>query len=168
VIICRTNRLIFRTWEPDDIDAFISLFEKPGLTDFASDTYKNLTPEKARAFIEKETERFQSTGSGKFAVCSAEDSSLLGISGIFEMDAPLAGFEINYRFPSETWGKGVGSEAAQAMINYGFNTLDLKTVYAIILTTNIRSRRVLEKAGMSMDKNLFWKDLPAELWSVSR
>jgi peptide subunit release factor RF-3 len=65
-----------------DVDALIELCEKPGLTDFASDTYKNLTPEKARAFIEKEIRRFQSTRTGKFAVCSS-GGALLGISGIF-------------------------------------------------------------------------------------
>jgi ribosomal-protein-alanine N-acetyltransferase len=165
--VFKTDRLIFRTWELSDVDPLIELCGKPGLTDFASDTYKNLTPQKAQAFIEKEIRRFQSTRTGKFAVCSHQ-GALLGISGIFGMDEPYTDrFEINYRFPSESWGKGIGTEAARVMIRYGFETLQLERVCAVILKENIRSRRVLEKVGMSVEKDLLWHDLPAQLWVIS-
>jgi ribosomal-protein-alanine N-acetyltransferase len=167
--VFRTDRLAFRTWERADVDALIDLCKKPGLTDFSSDTYKNLTSEKALAFIEKESRRYAVSRTSKFAVYSVEDSKLLGISGIFEMDEPYRDrFEINYRFPSENWGKGIGTLAASAMIQYGFETLQLESVSAIILKENVRSARILIKVGMKVEKDLLWHALPAQLWVISK
>jgi [ribosomal protein S5]-alanine N-acetyltransferase len=75
---------------------------------------------------------------------------------------------VNYRFPREHWGKGVGTLAARAMIQYGFEVLGLARVHAVALVENVRSARVLEKAGMRVEKNLLWHGLPAQLWGISR
>jgi RimJ/RimL family protein N-acetyltransferase len=52
-------------------------------------------------------------------------------------------------------------------LEYGFKTLKLSEVYAIILTENVRSRGVLQKLGMVLEKGLLWHKLPAELWKTS-
>ncbi|MBN1183118.1 MAG: GNAT family N-acetyltransferase [Bacteroidales bacterium] len=56
--------------------------------------------------------------------------------------------EIYYSLIPSHWGKGLGTEVAQSLINYGFNSLHLHRIEAGVATDNIRSIKVLEKAGM--------------------
>lgn len=167
--VLRRDRLAFGIWELADMDALVSLCKKPGIADFGSSRYQDMTPEKAKAFIEEEKTRFSLSRTSKFGVYTADGCSLLGIAGIFEMDFPHAGcFEINYRFPREHWGKGIGSEAARAMIDYGFDVLSLERVFAVILKNNIRSARVAVNVGMSVEKDTLWRGQSAQLWSIVR
>ena len=46
------------------------------------------------------------------------------------------------------WGKGYATEAAKAILDYGFNTLKLPVIYAIARSDNVRSLRVIQRLGM--------------------
>jgi [ribosomal protein S5]-alanine N-acetyltransferase len=58
-------------------------------------------------------------------------------------------YELGYRFMQKYWGKGYATEAAKAMIDYGFNEMGLTEIYAMTDIDNKASRHVLEKCGMS-------------------
>ena len=51
-------------------------------------------------------------------------------------------------------GKGIGSEAAQAMLRHGFMDLNLHRIYLYVLTTNQAAIRVYEKAGFRREGTL--------------
>lgn len=156
-------------WEPEDASALVTLCKRPGIAEFSSPTYQNVSIEKAQAFITKETQRFRTLGAAKFAVCLKTTGELIGISGIFEKDTPHSGqFEINYRFCSDHWGKGYGTEAAKAMVEFGFTRLHLNRVYAVVRIENIQSAKVLTNVGMTIESDFIWNDMPAKLWSISR
>lgn len=57
--------------------------------------------------------------------------------------------ELGYFVDPTSWGKGYGSEAAEAVVRFAFQTLGLNRVFAVHFSENIASGRVMQKAGMS-------------------
>ena len=59
--------------------------------------------------------------------------------------------EVGYFIAPEFWGKGIASAALKAVTAYAFGTFDIIRVYAEPFADNISSRRVLEKAGYTLE-----------------
>jgi RimJ/RimL family protein N-acetyltransferase len=57
--------------------------------------------------------------------------------------------EIGWRLAFEYWGKGYATEGAKAAADYGFSELGLKEIVSFTVPGNERSRRVMEKIGMT-------------------
>jgi RimJ/RimL family protein N-acetyltransferase len=57
--------------------------------------------------------------------------------------------EIGWRLAAEHWGQGLATEGADAVIGYAFKSLGLNEIVATTVPANIRSRRVMEKLGMT-------------------
>lgn len=63
--------------------------------------------------------------------------------------------EIGYWIESRWWGQGYTTEAARAVLDFGFGELKLHRIYAVdVITENIGSARVLEKIGMRREAHL--------------
>jgi len=58
--------------------------------------------------------------------------------------------ELGYRLLPEAWGLGYATEGARALIGHAFTELNLARVVATTMALNLASRRVLEKAGLSL------------------
>lgn len=59
--------------------------------------------------------------------------------------------ELGYMIAREHWNRGYCTEAARALIDYGFDKLDLNRIQAIHFTNNSASGRVMQKAGMTKE-----------------
>lgn len=57
--------------------------------------------------------------------------------------------EIGWRLDYNYWGQGYAVEGAKAVLRYGFETLHLPKIVSFTTVTNIRSRRVMEKIGLT-------------------
>lgn len=68
------------------------------------------------------------------------------------MEVPFSpAVEIGWRLGSEYWGKGLATEGAKAVLNYGFKKCGLKEIVSFTVPANVRSIRVMEKIGMKRD-----------------
>ncbi len=67
--------------------------------------------------------------------------------------------ELGYRLRKAAWGKGYATEGARALIHKGFTELPVRRVVAFTMTVNIASRRVMEKAGLTLVRT-FWQEWP--------
>lgn len=85
-----------------------------------------------------------------FAVRKKAGGHLIGILTYF--DVKDGACEIGYGFGSEHWGRGYGTEAVRAFLDYCFDTLGLERVYASFFPENTASGRVMEKCGMTYDR----------------
>jgi [ribosomal protein S5]-alanine N-acetyltransferase len=56
--------------------------------------------------------------------------------------------EIGYRYRAAAWGRGIASEAAAAVLEHGFRSLELDPIVAVTHPANRASQRVLEKIGL--------------------
>jgi RimJ/RimL family protein N-acetyltransferase len=61
--------------------------------------------------------------------------------------------EVGWRLAYEFWGRGYASEAAQAALRFGFEERGLDEIVSVTVPANLRSRRVMEKLGMTRDLN---------------
>ena len=78
--------------------------------------------------------------------------------------------EVAYTFTREFWGQGLATEAAQGILKYGFEKLNLRRLICLIDPDNIASQRVAEKMGMSLEKRVDGIDgdnLPTLIYSIS-
>ena len=96
----------------------------------------------------------------------------MGYCGLFffpDIDGQ-AEVEIGYRLARAVWGKGYATEAAQAVRNFAFTTLDIKRLIAMIDPSNIASIRVAKKIGMHYEKDVMFEgyDHPDHVYVVTR
>lgn len=88
-----------------------------------------------------------------FGIESKETGKLIGSIGLIadpkRQNSKV--FMMGYAIGEEYWNKGYTTEAAQALIHYGFEVLNLDMVSAYCYPSNKRSKRVLEKCGFQYE-----------------
>jgi len=89
----------------------------------------------------------------EFAITLRTTGELIGGCGIEKRPARKEGV-IGFCLNKAYWGKGYGTEAARALLAFGFTRLDLHRITALCDPSNIGSNRVLEKAGMTLEGHL--------------
>jgi len=87
----------------------------------------------------------------QLAAVQKEDGLLIGNCGIRLDDSTPRQADIGYEFDSRYWNRGYATEAARAILNFGFAKLDLSRIYARCIADNIGSIRVLEKIGLQSE-----------------
>lgn len=144
----RTRRLLLRAFRPSDAPRVQSL---AGDEDVAATTANIPHPYEdgvAEAWISGHAER-RARGEGVvFAIeLTSSGEGLIGAVGL-ELDLPHERAEMGYWIGKPYWGRGYATEAASAVLRYGFEELSLERIHAHHFASNPASGRVLEKIGM--------------------
>jgi RimJ/RimL family protein N-acetyltransferase len=148
----RTERLILRRWTDADRSAFAEMNADPEVMKYFFPGC--LSREESDAMVDRIEEHFASPRLGFWAV---EVPGIVPFAGLVRLAAPrfTAPFtpcvEIGWRIARAQWGHGYATEAAGAALAYGFGELDLQEIVALTVPANTRSRRVMEKLGMTRD-----------------
>jgi ribosomal-protein-alanine N-acetyltransferase len=143
----RTTRLLLRSFEFEDIPNMVRL---AGAREIAATTAVIPHPYSeadARTFLAKAEEDLHAGVSMAFAVSLFPGRELCGGVGLHLAEAHKHA-EIGYWIGVPFWGKGFATEAARAVVEFGFQKLRLRRIYAHHHAGNIGSQRVLEKIGM--------------------
>lgn len=82
-----------------------------------------------------------------WAISFKNDPKLIGSIGFWRMKKEDYRAEVGYLLHSDVWQKGVGYEALQAVLAYGFNIMNCHSIEAIIDPENVASERLLQKCG---------------------
>ncbi|MFC2038342.1 GNAT family N-acetyltransferase [Chloroflexota bacterium] len=145
--IIETDRLILRPFELDDapvIRRFIGDWD-------VSNTLQNVPypyeDGMAETWIKTSDERFKRGESLNFAITHQGHGKLIGSIGI-SIDGKNERGELGYWIGKPYWGNGYCSEAALEVVKYGFQGLELNRIYAMHMTRNPASGRVMQKIGM--------------------
>jgi RimJ/RimL family protein N-acetyltransferase len=93
----------------------------------------------------------QPPGLGMWALELRAGGEVLGQVGLFPVEGKGPQIEVAYELAPRAWGQGYATEAARALIEYGFGELGLDRIVALIIQANTRSRRVAEKCAMSLE-----------------
>jgi len=140
-IIFKTERLQIRTLEADDADLFFEMMSDPSVMEPIPQKIfsRNQSDSKLAELIEMEV------GSDTRIWCMSEKgkNSLIGICGFLKNDENEE--ELAYRFMKKYWGKGLGTEIASALIDYGFNMLKANKITADVWVKNPTSEKILAK-----------------------
>jgi len=164
-----TERLTLRPCVPADAEAIQALVSD---VEIARNTLNIPHPYPAGAaseWITRHTEKFEKNEEIVFAIVT-RGGELVGIIGLVPKQHDVA--EIGYWIGVPYWNRGYATEAAVAIIRYGFEELGLHRIFASHFSRNPASGRVLQKAGMQHEgtqRGHFkkWGEyLDAELYAV--
>ena len=85
-----------------------------------------------------------------FGITLRTDSNFIGVIGL-ELDQTSENSELGYWIGKPYWNCGYATEAARAVVAYGFEVLKLNRIHAYCFKRNAASGRVLEKIGMQYE-----------------
>jgi [ribosomal protein S5]-alanine N-acetyltransferase len=143
----RTARLLLRSFERGDIPAIVRL---AGTREIAATTLHIPHPydnAEAEDFLARMDAECRHGNAAVFAVTLSSSGELCGACGLHVVSAQQRA-ELGYWIGVPYWGRGFGTEAAHAVVEFGFNTLGLHRIHASHFAGNAASGRVLEKIGM--------------------
>jgi ribosomal-protein-alanine N-acetyltransferase len=155
-----TPRLLIQNWSDKDAEPFYELSQDSGLTLFPINQYKQQSVESALLWIREKS-------FGKFSVTERASGELLGLGGLTPWTLSEEKLtDITYRLKSSAWGKGLGLELAQAMVEHGFKTLNLEQITATITPDNHASKKIATKLGMNFSTHIELLGVPTDLYRL--
>ena len=153
MIEIRTDRLVLRSWREEDRRPFAAMNADPLVMEYFP---APLTPMESDAFADRIERHLHERGYGLWAVEISAAAPFIGFVGLADVPAdlpPAPGVEVGWRLAREHWGCGYATEAARAALRFAFKSLELVEVVSFTSATNQRSRRVMERLGMSHDRS---------------
>ena len=146
-----TPRLLLRHWQEIDRAPFAAMNADPVVMHFFA---APLTRQQSDEAIDRYVAGFEKEGFGFFAATLRETSAFVGMIGLRTMydvvpNLPQPAVEIGWRLTQASQGQGLATEGARAIVDYAFHQLALAEVVAFTAVPNQRSRRVMEKLGMT-------------------
>ena len=161
-----TDRLILRSFREDDVDAMAKLFANPDFMRFSLGVYTER--KKTLDFIEKVMGWDRAGIPSAFAVVPRGEDTVIGYCGFHHHPEVPGEAEIGYRLHPDYWNRGLITEAARAVRDHAFADLKLPRVISLVHPENIPSRRVAEKNGMKVEKEITFRSFPALVYAISR
>lgn len=145
----RTEHLLLRPFETGDGPDYHAYMSDPLVTRFAS--FTPVTWEWAQEIIDDGIRQAQTSPDRPpygFAIALPDANRLIGNCRLARIKGKPGEADIAYFLNSNYWGRGYATEAAHALLQYGFKELGLERIIALCEPENIASRRVMEKLGM--------------------
>ena len=147
-MILETKRLSLREMTQDDLPALQGILQDEE-TMYA---YNGAFDEaETQAWLDRQLSRYAQYGFGLWAVVLKESGGMIGQCGLTMQ--PWRGdevLEVGYLFNRAFWHHGYATEAARGCMEYAFDRLGAREVCSIIRETNLPSRRVAERNGMTV------------------
>jgi RimJ/RimL family protein N-acetyltransferase len=146
-----TEHLLLRRWRGADREPFACMNADPRVMEFFP---APLTRLESDALVDRIETHFAERGWGPWAAELRATGEFIGFIGL-SVPVFQAHFtpcvEIGWRLAATHWGKGLATEGARAVLDYAFTELRLPEVVSFTTVANLRSRRVMEKLGMTHD-----------------
>jgi ribosomal-protein-alanine N-acetyltransferase len=166
MFIIETPRLLFRPLTPGDAEDLAAIYADPDVMLFFEGT-RSL--EHAVREIEECRRWYVRLGFHFWATIHKEDRKFIGRCGL--LPQVLDGrreVEVAYMLARRHWNQGLGTEAARAITEYGFERHTFRRLVSIIAPSNLASIRVAEKNGMRYIKDVAFKGYVDRLYAVER
>ncbi len=147
-IFFESPRLLLRSWKDSDIDAYIKMNLDPLVMQYFPQL---VSAEETLTHIQKIKQHFEKFNFGLYALELKEEKCFIGFTGFshpsFEsFFTPCV--EIGWRIDSSYWKRGLGTEAANACLYYGFQVLNFEKIFSFTSIHNTASEKLMQKIGM--------------------
>lgn len=172
--ILETNRLLLRRPVPDDLDALYALYRDPemrryfpqeGISPDCTLTYEE-TKEELEWFLNGHPKRPEL---GLWATILKENGAYIGRCGLLPWTVDGQDeVEVAYMIDKAYWGRGLGTEAAQGIRDYAFETLGLNRLVSFIDPQNAASAKVAVHTGMTFEREATDEHGPYHIYSIAR
>jgi RimJ/RimL family protein N-acetyltransferase len=161
-IFLETDRLVLRCFTEADVDNLFDLDRDPDVMRFINGgkpTPRDVIQNEVLPRFLHYYERF--AGYGFWAAIEKATGEFVGWFHFRPQEGGrLDEAELGYRLRKSAWGKGYGTEGSRALIRRGFTQLGVQRVFASTMAVNVASRRVMEKAGLTLVRTFHqsWPD----------
>jgi RimJ/RimL family protein N-acetyltransferase len=153
-MVLTTERLVLRDFVESDWEAVLAYQQDPLY--FRYYEWTSRTAEDVRHFLQRFLDQQKQDPRNKFqlAVILQSTGELIGNCGVRRDASDAHGGDIGYELNPRFWGKGYATEAARALLSFGFSEMQLHRIAAWCIAENTGSARVLEKLGMRQEGRL--------------
>ena len=146
-----TSRLLLRPWRDEDIESWVAMNADPRVMEYFVNPYDRAQSESSASTMRTSLER---DGYGFWVVEVKDSISFAGVIAL--VDVPFEAHftparEIGWRLIYDAWGEGYATEGAKAALDFAFTTLRWEEIVSMTSVLNLRSRRVMERIGMTHD-----------------
>jgi len=142
----KSTRLGFRLWGEDDFDIARELWGDYEVTRFF-DARGQWSRSAVEDRLTKEIKAAKQYGVQYWPVFLLETDRHVGCCGLRPYDLPRGIYEIGFHIRSTQWRRGYAREAAAAVIDYAFNKLQARGLFAGHNPNNTASRHLLRQLG---------------------
>jgi len=145
------DRCVVRYWRPEDAPSLARHANDRRIWRYLRDRFPHpYTLDDALTYLARQTAE-PSVGS----LCIEVEGEAAGSVGLMlRRDVERFSAELGYWLGAAYWGRGIVTEAVEAVTRYAFETLGLERVFALPFAPNAASCRVLEKAGFTPEGRL--------------
>ncbi len=151
--VLTTERLRLRQLRADDAEAIFAILSDEAVTRYIGfEPHQSL--EDSRQNIEQAHDRYARREAIRWGVTLKGEDRVIGSCSFHHFGPGYHRAEVGYDLHRAYWGKGIASEAVTAVLTYGFATLDLHRIEAIIDIANDASKNLLLKLGFQYEGNL--------------
>jgi RimJ/RimL family protein N-acetyltransferase len=163
--------LRIRDWAHDDLAPLCEIFARPEVWQFPFG--RGLSAEETETYLDRKIETQEA---GIASPSAAEERSTGRLIGYIALSPPdwlpevMPSVEIGWRLDPSSWGRGLATEGARALLGYGFREMALSEILSIYEPDNVASGRVMRKLGMSFDRETRhpWFDRTLHIHHLSR
>ncbi|MFV8271138.1 GNAT family N-acetyltransferase [Flavobacterium sp. GT2N3] len=148
-----TERLLLRRVDANDIKEIFALRSNPETMKYIPRPLLK-TDEEALEHIAMIDTKIETNEGINWAITFKDNPKLIGIIGHYKIKPEHFRAEIGYMLLPEYHGKGIISEAVKVAVQYGFKTMKLHSIEAILDPKNHGSAKVLEKNGFVKEAHL--------------
>jgi RimJ/RimL family protein N-acetyltransferase len=163
--ILETERLLVREFVEDDAGAFFAFNGDPDVMRYTGEPPSE-SVEQVRRMI-RDYPDYREHGYGRWAVVYKPDDRIVGFNGLKYLD-DLEEVDLGYRFRTDYWGRGIATESSLAIVRYGFETLGLDQIIALVMPQNTASIHVLEKLGMTYAEMVHYCQTQVQRWTLRK
>lgn len=146
--IIETERLILSKLEEKDIPFIVEYLQHRIYSDLTSNIPYPYTESDARFWLRMSKDAFENNTGYTFGIRNKE-GHIIGAIGLHDREDDKA--ELGYWLGIPYWSKGYVTEAAKAIVDFGFNELGFHKIFATHFLHNPASGRIMEKIGMEQE-----------------
>ncbi|HEY9678337.1 MAG TPA: GNAT family N-acetyltransferase [Drouetiella sp.] len=166
MITLETDRLLFRRIDELDLNELSALYADPDVMKYYPRTRSK---DETRDAIKSYQKRYAEDGISLMAAVRKADNKLIGRCGIILQVIDNEVFpEVGYMFDKSVWREGLGTEAAKAFLDYGFEQLSYPEMICIIHPLNLASQKVAQKIGMQLRRYAIYDNVECQIYSILR
>ncbi|ALN61366.1 acetyltransferase family protein [Lysobacter antibioticus] len=145
-VVLSTQRLLLRPLAAADAGALMAIYADPEVMRYGSSPPWD-SIEKADAQIVRDREAMAAGHFLRLGLQRVDDGALIGTCTLFNLDPPCRRAEIGYALAVSAWSRGYMCEALPALIDFGFEAMDLNRIEADIDPRNTASTKSIERQG---------------------
>lgn len=148
--VIETERLMLRMYRQEDLEAVYEIASDPQVRRYFPEGRK-IERDDVLGSLPRRIDNWRRDGFGQLGVFEKSSNKLIGYCGLKNLENTDE-IEIYYGYGRESWGRGYATEAAAAVLRFGFEETGLERIVAVTHTENTASQKVIEKIGLKWER----------------